>query len=226
MELKEIDKRIKEFQEKTLNVENFMDLIYLIELKIRIIYNEEDIRHFSSLIKKVNFPDEIYKAFTNLRNKAAHDFISNEELQSNERLIKSIIIPSILTFPEDNLATRGINFEIKTINKLKSIGERLGFNVEIKKLIRIGTSRLELDLIFIKNNINIVFEIKYAESDRIKDLGVQQLITYLIAYPTQYGVLILPKTIHEIIKGENYEILIFGIDMELKVLENWINQKN
>jgi len=225
MELKEIDKKIKEFQEKTLNVENFMNLMHLIELKMRIIYNEEDVRHFSSLIKDINFPDDIFKTLTKLRNLAAHNFISNKELQSQEDFIKSIIIPTILTFPEDNLATRAINFEKKSIKKLKLIGKKLRFKVETKKIIKLGISRLELDLIFIKNNIKIIFEIKYGESDRIKELGIQQLIKYLIAYPTQYGVLILPKTIHQIIKEENYEILIFGTELEWEVLENWLNQK-
>lgn len=77
-----------------------------------------------------------------------------------------------------------------------------------------------------ENELEIkIFKIKDTESNRIKYLGIQQLIKYLIACPTSYGVLILPKTIYEIIKEENFEILILGIDLEQEVLENWLNQK-
>lgn len=225
MELEEIDKKINTYRYKSFNIENFMNLIRLIELKIYKIYNEEDIRPFSSLIKEVDLSDDIIKYFINLRNLVAHGFITNDELQSNEKLIKNIIIPSILSFPEDNLATRAISFENKTKKKLKKIGERFRFKVETNSLIRLGISRLEVDIIFVKYNKKIIFEIKYTENNGSKYIGVQQLIKRLIACSTPYGVLILPGKTHEIIEKENAEILIFGIDLKQEILENWLIQK-
>jgi len=222
-----INREIKKIQNSRLNRENLYDLILLIEKKIQEISEIEDLKLFSSIIKELNLTEEDEKDLISLRNKVVHDFIKEEEIKLKQEWIYHKIIPAILGYQKEEIIQDSQNIEELMLQELTSFGANLGFEITNKVLIPIkfGRSTYIADLIFKKDDHQVIFEIKGKKTDDLIELGIQQLKTILNANQSEIGVLVVPGSEYDYFGGYDYQILVFGIESDYKILEDWILPK-
>lgn len=231
MREEELNKEIEKIQKSVWNIQNFYNLMLLIEKKIREVSKDEDLKHFSSIVKNLNLSKEDTTKLVALRNPVFHSFTTDEEINSAKDWIISTIIPAVLSYSSKKEVIEDRIFEESITKKLIQFGENLGFQVVREGIIPLGSKKIEIDFIFKRNDdIQIIFEFKSRIENDIRDIGIQQLLTYLTASKSKIGVLVVPGSEYEELDEinlygddeEGYKILIFGVDTDLKILNEWI----
>ena len=226
MKVSEIDEKIKNLSKENLDQGNLLYLMILIEKKLNQIFEPVDLLPFSSLIRKLNLPEEQEKLIINYRNKLAHNIISEQELAKIKQELKLEFIPFILSISSDRTHMKPYEFEDIIFNKLKYFGNELGYRVIRNQSISIDKAkktRLEIDAIVESDSESIIFEIKASSEKKIISVGINQLKTRLNIFGSRFGVLVLRDLFYEEIHEENYEILIIG-ELVMHRLPDWINK--
>lgn len=226
MKVSEIDERIKNLSKENLDQGKLLYLMVLIENKLNQIFEPVDLLPFSSLIRKLNLPEEQKKLIINYRNKLAHNIISKQESAKIKQELKSEFIPFILSISSDRTHMKPYEFEDIIFNKLKHFGNEFGYRVNRNQSIAIDKAkktRLEIDVILESDSESIIFEIKATSKKKIVSVGVNQLKTRLKIFGSRFGVLVLRDLFYEEIHEENYEILIIG-ELVMHRLSDWINK--
>ena len=225
MNILEIDEKIKKISNKELKQVNILYLMDLFENKLNFIYEPVDLLPFSSIIKKLNLPEEKKKSLIYFRNKIAHNIGSKKDLDEIKHELKSYFIPFILSISSDKDQMKPYEFEEKISNKLERFGNNLGYNVIKHKSISIDNvkkTRLDIDVIFESDRESIIFEIKASSKEKIIPVAIDQLKTRLNIYGSRYGVLILKNMFYEEHHEDDYKILIIG-ELVMHRLPDWIN---
>ncbi len=233
--LNEIDNSIKSFKDIELSKHNFFDLIFLLELKISKVLNEEDVRSFASLTQELELSEEDKKTLRFLRNTIVHGFISEEKLISYKPWINETIIPAILKFQpkiETEIFKSYPRFDdSEFLNKIISIAKSMDFEIKWEFEITVYRKfRLVPDLVFKRGNKFVMIEIKEKFSNSIMKLGVQRLKEFLGAAKTKWGVLVFLEPIKIInkkvltIKKKKLNIKIIGPKIDVKEFKNWLKK--
>ncbi len=228
MKIEEIDKEIKKLRGKVTNPRNFIQLISLIEEKIRLISRDEDLKHFFNYIQRLNLSEYDIKKLNFLRNSIFHSRVSDNAIVKEKAWFDSVIIPAILNYEKKDWKTEFRKFENEIIQKLEVIGQDLGYEVKKQPKVKIGTKKTLTyiaDLVMKKNDFQIVIEIKNTIKDDRIATAINQLLTYCIAFNTKFGILMIPGSNHESFEHREFEILIFGAQADFKVLRNWLLSK-
>lgn len=227
MNVNDIDEKIKEISKEDLDQGNLLYLMVLIENKLNTIFEPIDLLPFSSLIQILQLSNEQKKKIIHFRNKLAHNIVSKEELVQIELYLKSEFIPLILSISSDSTQMKPYEFENLIYNKLKPIGDELGYEVIRNKSISIEKkkTRLEIDVIFESEAENIIFEIKAIAERNIIPIVIDQVKTRLNILKSRFGVIILKGFLYEELKEDNISILIIG-DMQIHKLLDWIKKIN
>lgn len=225
MNIQEIDKEIRRITDTDLDQSYLLYLMDLFEKKLNLIFDPVDFLPFSSLIRKLNLPEEKKKSIINFRNRLAHNIISKKELKTIKEELKSNIIPFILSISSDSNQMKTYEFEENVSNKLERFGNELGYKVIKNKSISIDNAkktRLEIDAIFESDTESILFEIKASSKEKIIPVAIDQLKSRLNIYGSKFGVLVIQNMFYEEIHEKDYEILIIG-ELVMHRLPDWIN---
>jgi len=226
MNVNNIDEKIKEILKGDLDQGNLLYLMVLIENKLNKIFEPVDLLPFSSLIRKLQLSNEQKKKIIHFRNKLVHNIVSQEELVQIKFYLKSEFIPLILSISSDSTQMKPYEFENLIYNKLKLIGDELGYEVIRNKSISIDKkkkTKLEIDVIFESEAEKIIFEIKASSKKNIIPIVIDQVKTRLNILGSRFGVIILKDFIYEEFNEYNYCILIIG-EMQIHKLFEWINK--
>ncbi len=226
MKISEIDEKIKYLSKKKLDQGDLLYLMVLIENKLNLIFEPVDLLPFSSLIRKLNLPEDQKILIIKYRNKLAHNFISKQELRKIQQELRSKFIPFILSVSSDRTYMKPYEFEDIIFNKLEHFGNELGYRFIRNQSISIDKAkktRLEIDAILESDSESIIFEIKASPQKKIISVGINQLKTRLDIFGSKFGVLVLKDMFYEEIHKEDYEILIIG-ELVMHKLPGWINK--
>ncbi len=224
MKIDEIDKKIINLSNKHLDRYNLFNLMVLIEAKLNLFYEPEDLLPFSSLIRKLELPEAQKNNLIKFRNQLSHTIVSEGEIKSMREDLKSAIIPLVLSLSPNTAHLNKYYFEEKISNKLKLIAEDLRYNFLRNKTISIDDKKktmIEIDVIFESESESIIFEIKSSSKKNMISIWTDQLKSRLKIFGSRFGVLIIENLCYKEIQVDNYELLIIG-ELELHKLSDWI----
>lgn len=224
MKVDEIDNQIRKYLNKHLDRYNLFNLMVLIENKLNLIYEPEDLLPFSSLIRKLELPEDQKNYLIKFRNQLAHNVVSEGEVELIRKDLMSTIIPLILSLSQNNTQRNKNIFEEKISNKLKLFADDLGYNLIRNKSISIDDkkkTRIEIDVIFESESESIIFEIKSSSKRNFISVWIDQLKSRLKIFGSRFGVLVLEHLYYQEMQVDNYEILIIG-ELEMHQLPDWI----
>ncbi len=218
--IEKIDKKIIEIQNDKWNQGNLHLLFLYIENRLRLSLDLEDLNTFRYYVSHLDLSEDDKLKGIYIRNRNAHNILSDNELSTNKKWIKEVLIPSVLKFKPKKLEM-GIDFYKSVEKKIHNyLIKNLDFNVIRNKRVKRGTSIFVVDLFLENENNPILIEIK--NSVDLKKTGIEQLSSYLFAFNSSIGILILPTNIIEEINMSNARLLIFGIENNLDLLAEWI----
>ncbi len=223
MEINDFKEELEKLKNSNWAIHDFYNFILFIEQVVHKISEDEDLRHFSSIINELNLSKQDSKELIDLRNKVTHQFITEDEIASKREWIKGKIIPAISSYLSESKVIK-FKATFGNINdKLISFGKEQNFKVEREHIISVGSMKFTPDFIITKDKLQIIIEIKKKKDENVKLIGIQQLITYLMANNSKYGILIIPEIKYEFYEQEGLNILIFDITTDFKILQDWVN---
>lgn len=226
--IEEINQQFEKRKDQDLSQVEIFYIISLIEEKIKLVLEEEDLRSFNYLIHQLQLPESDKNKLISLRNKIVHGGINEStKLEEYKKWLNTRIIPSVLEFNRNNVSVLSMtpNEYYDTIfQKLESLGMKLSKEY----LMKIGNRTAVADFLIEDKEIKVIGEIKSsANVDKI--LGIQQIQSYLAASALTYGLLILPYSINERLSLEitdkiTQKIQIIGAFDDFKTVEEWIEK--
>lgn len=229
MELNQINKEIKEIKEKPLELKNFIRIMNLLEYKIIFSSKYKDLRHYSKYISRLNLSEEDTNQLLDLRNRAVHGALKEVEIKKYRNWLNSIIIPAILAYKEESSFTFNEDFIVhQVLEKIKILERELNCQITLEKSFTYGHRRIRPDIVIEKNNKKIFVEVKtylFDDAERVKLMGLAQLKEYLILSDEKLGILILHGDIYQELEEVEYNILIFGQNLNFNKLLNWVKLK-
>jgi hypothetical protein len=230
LEVDDVDQKIKSLNAQPIGTESFLRLVVLIDRKIRLTDELDDIEPFQVLVKKLDLEPYDIKQLTSLRNQVVHGknpkFGKSEEIWIRER-----IIPAVLEYSRSDVSFKSSEFQKRALAWLSSIAHP---DFEMSEEVRypMGSKRIILDAMLKHDEINIVVEIKYAaRSELIKFgrlRGFEQLQTYMLVTGSRFGILLLPGDEIHYLSINDFDVprfmLIVGINTDPGLTKEWLSR--
>jgi len=233
----ELDIEIQKAAEEVKDAPTFVNLMTLIEIKIRSVSKRDDLTSFSSLIKELNLGKGVGDLLIKVRNRVVHtsekeiDF--EKEIEPLMPFLISQIIPAVISYKSSKrIPIVGTKLEVEVMKKVKALGFETVINQsEMESLLK---SRINSDLlkplrpdllVKIKDKI-IVFEVKRTLRHPIdsKYIGLQQLEKFLLGTNLKYGVLVISGSEVEYHKSKESNILVLGYDADFNNFTKWVKK--
>ena len=223
MKINDFKEELEKLKNSEWKIHDFYNFILFIEQIFHEVSKDEDLKHFSRIVNEFNLSKQDSKELIDLRNKVMHQFTTEDEIKSKREWIINNIIPAISFYLSESKVDKFKVIYRNILDKLILFGKEQNFNVERKPIISVGSMKFSPDLIIKKDKLQIIIEIKQKKDENIKLIAIQQLITYLFANNSKYGILIIPEIKCEFIEREGLNILILDINTNFKILKDWVN---
>jgi hypothetical protein len=202
----------------------------LIERKIRLTDELDDIEPFQVLVKKLDLEPYDIMLLTSLRNQVVHgrnpEFGELEEMWVRER-----IIPAVLEYSRSDVSFNSSEFQKRALAWLSGIAHP---DFEMSEEVRypMGSKRIILDAMLKHDEINVVVETKYAAKSELIEFvrlrGFEQLQTYTLVTGSRFGILLLPGSEIHYLSINDFDVprfmLIVGIDTDPSLTKEWLSK--